>query len=49
MRWNDRNEKDTVVWGECDFTVFHPQKGILVIEVKSGGIECVNDHWNAMT
>lgn len=45
VRWNDRNEKDTVVWGECDFTVFHPQKGILVIEVKSGGIECVNDHW----
>ncbi len=45
VRWNDRNEKDTVVWGECDFTVFHPKKGILVIEVKSGGIECVNDHW----
>ena len=45
VRWNDRTEKDTVVWGECDFTVFHPQKGILVIEVKSGGIECVNDRW----
>jgi hypothetical protein len=37
VRWNDRNEKDTVVWGECDFTVFHPQTGILVIKVKSWG------------
>lgn len=46
VRWNDRNEKQTVVWGESDFTVFHPTKGIIVIEVKSGGIECINDHWS---
>lgn len=45
VRWNDRNEKNTVVYGESDFTVFHPQKGIIVIEVKSGGIECVNNTW----
>ncbi len=45
IRWNDRNEKQTIVWGECDFTVFHPLKGIIVIEVKSGGIQCVDDHW----
>ena len=45
VRWNDRNEKNTVVYGESDFTVFHPRKGIIVIEVKSGGIECVNNTW----
>lgn len=46
IRWNARNEKNTVVWGESDFTVFHPKKGIIVIEVKSGGIECINNKWN---
>ena len=45
VRWNDRNQKNTVVYGESDFTVFHPKKGIIVIEVKSGGIECVNNTW----
>ncbi len=45
VRWNARNEKNTVVWGEADFTIFHPDKGIIVIEVKSGGIECVNNTW----
>lgn len=45
VRWNKRNEKNTVVYGESDFTVFHPKKGIIVIEVKSGGIECVNNTW----
>lgn len=45
LRWNRRNEKNTVVYGESDFTIFHPQKGIIVIEVKSGGIECVNNSW----
>ena len=45
VRWNDRNEKNTVVYGESDFTIFHPRKGIIVIEVKSGGIECVNNTW----
>ncbi len=45
VRWNDRNEQNTVVYGESDFTIFHPRKGIIVIEVKSGGIECVNNTW----
>lgn len=45
VRWNDRNKKNTVVYGESDFTVFHPGKGIIVIEVKSGGIECANNTW----
>lgn len=45
VRWNDRNDKNTMVYGESDFTVFHPQKGLIVIEVKSGGIECINNTW----
>ncbi len=45
VRWNSRNEKNTVVYGESDFTVFHPRKGVIVIEVKSGGIECTNNTW----
>ena len=45
VRWNNLNEKNTVIWGECDFTIFHPQFGILIMEVKSGGIECQNGQW----
>ena len=45
VRWNALNEKKTIIWGECDFTVLHPIYGIIVLEVKSGGIECVNNSW----
>lgn len=45
IRWNSRNERNTIIWGECDFTVFHPKKGMLIIEVKSGGIECIDNQW----
>lgn len=31
--------------GEADFLVFHPRKGMLVIEVKGGGIEIENGRW----
>lgn len=33
------------ILGEADFVVMHPQKGLLVIEVKSGGIEYKNGEW----
>lgn len=46
VRWNTRNEKRNLVYGECDFTVLHKVKGMIVIEVKSGGIECNNNQWN---
>lgn len=46
VRWNMINERNTVEWGECDFTVFHPEKGIIVIEVKSGGIEHKDGLWS---
>lgn len=45
VRWNAPNEKNTIRWGECDFTIFHPTYGILVLEVKSGGIECSDNSW----
>ena len=45
VRWNAPNEKNTIIWGECDFTVFHPIYGIIVLEVKAGGIECINNSW----
>lgn len=31
--------------GEADFIVFHPKKGMLVIEVKGGGIEIDRGRW----
>lgn len=39
VRWNDIYSTKRTIWGESDFTIFHPQKGIIVIEVKSGGVE----------
>lgn len=45
VRWNAINEKNTVIWGECDFTILHPKYGIIVLEVKSGGIECSHGCW----
>ncbi|WP_027407182.1 nuclease-related domain-containing DEAD/DEAH box helicase [Anaerovibrio sp. RM50] len=45
---NNPEKKDikTVIWGECDFTIFHRIYGILIVEVKSGGIECINGQWS---
>lgn len=31
--------------GEADFVIFHPKRGILVVEVKSGGIRRQNGIW----
>lgn len=45
IHWNRKTEFGTVQWGECDFTVLHPKRGIVVIEVKSGGIRHVNGKW----
>ncbi len=30
---------------EADFVIFNPQKGILVLEAKAGGVEIENDAW----
>lgn len=45
FRWNKSTQNGRVEWGEADFTIFHPDKGILVIEVKSGGIVLQNGQW----
>lgn len=42
--WNEKRRQaewsrnDYVVWGESDFTIFHPDHGIIVFEVKDGQI-----------
>lgn len=44
--WQYRDSKRrNVRWGEADFTILHPQKGILIIEVKSGRISYTNGKW----
>ena len=44
--WQQKERRnENIVWGESDFTIFHPKKGILVIEVKSGGISYRNGEW----
>ncbi len=44
--WQQKERRnENIVWGESDFTVFHPKKGILVIEVKSGGISYKDGKW----
>jgi len=45
FRWNRRTQSGRIEWGEADFTIFHPKHGILVIEVKSGGIALENGQW----
>lgn len=39
--WN-RKESGSIRWGEADYTIFDPKRGLLVIEVKSGEISCVD-------
>lgn len=43
LSWVGINESRTI--GEADFVIFHPDKGILVIEVKSGEIEYKDGEW----
>lgn len=42
LRWTGG---DIQAQGEADFVVFHPERGILVLEVKAGLIECKNREW----
>ena len=35
-RRNELSPRKYVQWGEADFTIFHPEKGIIVFEVKDG-------------
>src|SRR4051812_19785362 len=37
--------KDLPAQGEGDFVLLHPQKGILVVEVKGGKVWCERGQW----
>ena len=43
LSWIGINENRTI--GEADFVILHPDKGVLVIEVKSGEIEYKDGEW----
>lgn len=43
LSWVGVNENRTI--GEADFVILHPDKGLMVIEVKSGEIEYKNGEW----
>lgn len=45
VHWHKKNQHGNVVWGESDFTVLNPKRGIIVIEVKSGGIRHNESGW----
>lgn len=43
LSWVGQDEKRNV--GEADFVILHPEKGLMVIEVKSGEIQYKNGEW----
>ncbi len=46
VRWlGSHNPQVRAVQGEADFAIFHPEHGLLVIEVKSGLIRCSGRCW----
>lgn len=48
LHWNTM-QKDLankkVIWGESDFTIYDPLRGLLFIEVKNGGISRLDGKW----
>ncbi len=45
VNWQNRDDKGKIRWGEADFVIFNQNYGILIIEVKSGGIRYENGEW----
>lgn len=45
LNWNNKLENGKVQWGEADFVTLNRIYGLLVIEVKSGGIEYKEGIW----
>lgn len=45
LNWKDRNKNGRITWGEADFVIFNKIYGLLVIEVKSGGISFKDGKW----
>ena len=38
IEWQERDRNQRIRWGESDFTIYVPQRGILIVEVKGGAI-----------
>lgn len=49
--WQNQNQYTGVQEGEADFVIAHPDKGIIILEVKGGGIryDSGNDQWYSMS
>ena len=45
LNWNNKLQSGKVQWGEADFVILNRIYGLLVIEVKSGGIEYKEGNW----
>lgn len=45
LNWKDRSKNGRIIWGEADFVIFNKNYGILVVEVKSGGISFKDGKW----
>lgn len=45
LNWNNKLQSSKVQWGEADFVILNRIYGLLVIEVKSGGIEYKEGNW----
>ena len=45
VHWQKRKINGSIVWGESDFTIFNPHRGLIVLEVKSGGIRHDDKGW----
>lgn len=40
-----QNKQNRFIDSETDFLIFHPEKGLLTLEVKGGQISCANNQW----
>ena len=45
INWQKRNINGKISWGEADFVIMNKNYGILVVEVKSGGITFKDGEW----
>ena len=43
--WVVRDKEQGSDDGEIDFVIAHPERGVLCLEVKGGGIECKHGEW----
>ena len=43
--WMIKDPRQGAKDGEIDFVIAHPDKGIVCLEVKGGGIECRHGEW----